>query len=54
MEVVKYLISIGYDKDSKNNYNFTPLHEASQEGHLEVIKYLISIGCDKDAKNTCD
>ncbi|EAY02981.1 histone-lysine N-methyltransferase, H3 lysine-9 specific, putative [Trichomonas vaginalis G3] len=51
LEVVKYLISVGADKDAKNKFGWTPLMYASENSYLEVVKYLISVGADKDAKN---
>ncbi|EAY12193.1 hypothetical protein TVAG_003990 [Trichomonas vaginalis G3] len=51
LEVVKYLISVGADKEAKNNDGWTPLIQASFEGHLEIVKYLISVGANKQARD---
>ena len=51
LEVVKYLISVGANKEAKNKYGDTPLLIATQKGNLEVVKYLISVGANKEAKN---
>jgi ankyrin repeat protein len=51
LEVVKYLVGAGCDKNLKNNDGWTPLHSASYNGHLEVVKYLVGAGCDKNLKN---
>ena len=51
LEVVKYLISVGANKEAKTNSGYTPLILASRYGYLEVVIYLISIGADKEAKN---
>ena len=49
---MKYLKSVGADINVKSNkYGNTPLHLASQNGHLEVVKYLKSVGADIHAKN---
>ncbi|EAY21052.1 KIAA1250 protein, putative [Trichomonas vaginalis G3] len=51
LEIVKYLINIGYDKDWCNKTNgFNAIIFASQEGRLETVKYLQSIGCDVNYK----
>ena len=49
LEVVKFLVSIGCDKEARDNYGRTPLHCASSDGHHEIVKFLVSIGCDKEA-----
>ncbi|EAY00952.1 histone-lysine N-methyltransferase, H3 lysine-9 specific, putative [Trichomonas vaginalis G3] len=51
LEIVQYLISIGADKEAKDNDGYTPLLRSSEKGHLEVVQYLISIGADKEAKD---
>ncbi len=48
---MKYLKSVGADINAKSNNSYTPLHSASQNGHLEVVKYLKSVGADIHAKN---
>ena len=40
LEVVKFLVWIGCDKEAKHNDGSTLLHLASLNGHLEVVKYL--------------
>ena len=49
MPILKYLISVGADKEAKDEDGNTPLIKASKNGHLEVVQYLISVGAFKDA-----
>ncbi|EAY22189.1 hypothetical protein TVAG_093630 [Trichomonas vaginalis G3] len=49
--VVKYLISIGANKEAKDKDGWTSLIWASINGRLEVVKYLISVGANKEAKD---
>ncbi|EAY22274.1 ankyrin repeat protein, putative [Trichomonas vaginalis G3] len=51
LKLVKYLISVGADKEAKDKNGYTPLIWASRNGHLEVVKYLESVGADKEAKD---
>ena len=44
MKVAELLISKGANVNEKNNYGKTPLHYASQNGHLKVVELLISYG----------
>ena len=46
VEVVQYLIIQNEAKvqETENTTNFTPLHLASQEGHLQIAKLLIETG----------
>ena len=48
MNVVKYLITGQHcDPNSRGQYGWTPLHYASQYGHLSIINYLITeLNCD--------
>ena len=49
--IVQYLISIGANKEVKDNDGYTPLIWALRRGRINVIKYLISAGADKEAKD---
>ncbi|EAY04433.1 hypothetical protein TVAG_396190 [Trichomonas vaginalis G3] len=52
LEIVKYLIGIGFDKNCQYKLNGSKaIHFASQNGHLEVVKYLISIGANPKEKD---
>ncbi|EAX76733.1 ankyrin repeat protein, putative [Trichomonas vaginalis G3] len=44
LEVVKYLVSVGANKEASNKFGDTSLAMASYQNHLEVVKYLISVG----------
>jgi ankyrin repeat protein len=35
------------DPDETDNYGWTPLHHAAQNGHLEIVKVLLKHGADK-------
>jgi len=41
LEVVKELLIRGGEIDAKANKGHTPLHAASDKGHLEVVKELL-------------
>ncbi len=43
LEVVKYLVSLGANIRSENDF---ALKYASRNGHLEVVKYLVSLGAN--------
>ena len=47
MEVVKKLIQAGRDVNEQNGWGNTPLHKASENGHVEVITALLAAGADK-------
>ena len=51
MEVVKKLIQAGRDVNEQNGSGFTPLHAASENGHVEVITALLAAGADKTLKD---
>ena len=48
---VKYLVEKGADIESKDKYEWTPLHWACENGHLAVVKYLIKKGANIEAQN---
>ena len=41
IEIVKVLLSAGYDPNEVNAEGFTPLHIAAQAGHVEIVALLI-------------
>jgi hypothetical protein len=51
IEVVKYFISLGCDKDEQDYQSQFVFLLACYNGHLEVVKYLLSLGCDVNRKN---
>ena len=51
MEAVKKFIQAGGDVNNQHWSGSTPLHEASENGHVEVITALLAAGADKNIKN---
>ncbi len=51
IDLVKYLIVMGADKEARNENGYTPLHMASYKGHLSTVEFLIAKGADKEAKD---
>ncbi|XP_063411170.1 uncharacterized protein LOC134694105 [Mytilus trossulus] len=49
LEVVRYLVKVGCDKEATDKNGATPLFCAAYHGHLEVVRYLVKVGCDKEA-----
>ena len=50
IDVVRYLLEQGTDKDNSCNNGWTPLHRAAHEGHLEITMLLMSYGADLNAR----
>jgi ankyrin repeat protein len=50
-ERVVFLIEAGADINKKDNYGWTPLHEAAIYGHTATISVLLDRGADTNAKN---
>jgi len=48
---VKSYLKGGGDVDALGEYNSTPLHCASREGHLKIMTLLIKYGADVNSKN---
>ncbi len=48
--LVKELIEKGADLQAKNNYGWTVLHYAAENGHLDTVKWLVEKGADVNAK----
>eukprot|EP00438_Fugacium_kawagutii_P000845 Skav202995 [mRNA] locus=scaffold2267:776664:778022:- [translate_table: standard] len=48
LEVVRFLIEAGTDKDLADKNGQVALHFAASQGHLEVVRFLVEGGADKD------
>ena len=48
LDTIKYLISIGVDVQSWDNY---AIRYAADRGHLDTVKYLVSMGADVHSCN---
>ena len=51
MEAVKKLIQAGGDINEEDGIGWTPLHLASENGHVEVITALLAAGADKTIRD---
>ena len=51
VDFLKYLVSLGADVHTKDEFGMTPLYTAAERNSLEVIQYLISQGADVKAKH---
>ena len=51
LEVVRYLLEQGADRDKADIDGDTPLHDAAGNGHLEIAMLLMSYGADLNASN---
>jgi ankyrin repeat protein len=49
---VERLLSVGADIEARDDYGFTPLHEACDRGHVQVVQALREHGADIEAKDT--
>jgi ankyrin repeat protein len=47
---VKLLCERGANLEEPNDEGYTPLMEASREGHMEVVEFLLDKGADVNAK----
>ena len=45
------LLRAGISRDARTKVDRTPLHVASQEGHLEIVNLLLQHSADIDAKD---
>ena len=52
MKIVEFICNQIDDKNPRDDYRYTPLHEAARNGHLEIVKYLVQVAKDKNPKNT--
>ena len=51
LEVVRYLLEQGANRDKANIYGYTSLYCAAVEGYLETVKLLMVYGADLNARN---
>ncbi len=49
-EILELLIANGADVNAKNEYRWTPLHNAALEANKEIVELLIANGADVNAK----
>ena len=54
LEVVRYLVEQGADREKTDTNGWTPLLNASYNGHLEVVRYLLEQGANRDKANNFD
>ena len=44
------ILSHGVDVNTAGEHNYTPLHNAIEQGHIEVVRYLLNHGANPFAK----
>ena len=49
LPTVQYLITLGFNIESKDHENRTPLHLACLDGNLPIVECLIKNGCNKES-----
>ena len=54
MDVFMTIFERAEDKNPKDNFGFTPLHLAAENGHLELCQLIIENVQDKNPKNSWD
>ena len=50
LEIVRFYVESGHDKEVGSEYGQPPLMAAARKGHLEVVRYLVEQGADKNVK----
>ncbi|XP_052096630.1 ankyrin-2-like [Mytilus californianus] len=51
LDIVKYLISVGCDREAEQKTGLTPLSVAAFNGHLDIVQYLFTVGCVRETKS---
>ena len=51
IEVVRYLLEQGANREKADHVGHTSLHIAAQQGHLEIAQLLMVYGADLNARN---
>ena len=51
-EVVALLLAAGADPNARDNWNYTPLHEAAIKGKTDVCVILLQHGADPTVRNS--
>jgi len=51
IEIIKELLAVGVNVNTKGIGGMTPLHRAAREGHKEVVEFLIANNADINAKD---
>lgn len=52
MDVVRVLLEAGANPNIKDNWNYTPLHEAASKGKVDVCIALLQHGADPNIRNS--
>ena len=47
LNMVRFLLDIGCDKDAADDFGATPLHRAAQRGHLDILRFLVESGANR-------
>lgn len=50
--MVRFLIENGASISVQTKANYTPLHQAAQQGHNNVVRYLLDHGASPNIKTT--
>ena len=50
-EVKRLVVYCGVNPNIRDNYGWTPLHEAALNGHREVVEFLLERGVDPNVRN---
>eukprot|EP00435_Cladocopium_sp_Y103_P053087 s631_g16.t3 len=59
LDMVRFLLEIGCDKDTADMHGATPMHTAAENGHLDIVRFLVESGAsrhstDEDGRTPLD